>query len=375
VSNDVLVDPYPPLTAAGQIAWCLRPAQRNESVATEPATTTIIVPEVSSQAADRVHVISAIVPVYRGEQTLDSLVRGLVALSRGSPTPDGHWFRVAEILLVYDHGPDRSDAVIRSLAQEFDDVRPIWLMRNSGQHAATAAGIASSGSEWVVTLDEDGQHDPSQIGRLVDTAIASRSYLVYGRNQKTPHRRWRNATSWLGKMIARGLGGSELGDFSSFRLIEGHRGRAACAFIGPRMHLDVALTWTIGRVASSTVVAQPEGREDSGYSFSDLLSHFWTLVLSSGTRPLRIVSLVGFAAALGGFVAAVVVAWQRLRNGADVQGWASVFIAVIVMGGLILFALGVVAEYVGALLRTVQGRPLFVIGDDPKDGPLGRIDP
>ena len=101
--------------------------------------------------------------------------------------PDGHVFRIAEILLVYDNGPDRSDVVIRALARKFDNVRPVWLMRNSGQHAATAAGIASSGSEWVVTLDEDGQHDPGQIERLVDTAIASGSYLVYGINEKTPH--------------------------------------------------------------------------------------------------------------------------------------------------------------------------------------------
>jgi hypothetical protein len=136
------------------------------------------------------------------------------------------------------------------------------------------------------------------------------------------------------------------------------------------MHLDVALTWTIDRIARCTVVAQAEGREGSGYSVSSLLSHFWTLVLSSGTRPLRIVSLVGFVAALGGFVGAVVAFWQRLGHGNEVAGWASVFIAVVVMGGLILFALGVVAEYVGTLLRTAQGRPLFVIGDDPAHGPL-----
>jgi hypothetical protein len=332
-----------------------------------PAT---IGPEVSPLGEDRVHTISAIVPVYRGELTLDDLVRRLVALCEQQTTPSGHAFRVVEVLLVFDNGPDRSDVVIRRLTREFHNVRPVWLMRNSGQQAATAAGIASSGSEWVVTLDEDGQHDPGEIARLLDAAIATGSYLVYGMNDKTPHRLWRNATSRLGKAIARGVAGSELGDFSSFRLMEGHRARAACAFIGPRMHLDVALTWTIDRIARCTVVAQAEGREGSGYSVSSLLSHFWTLVLSSGTRPLRIVSLVGFVAALGGFVGAVVAFWQRLGHGNEVAGWASVFIAVVVMGGLILFALGVVAEYVGTLLRTAQGRPLFVIGDDPAHGPL-----
>ena len=70
--------------------------------------------------------ISAIVPVYRGEQTLDALVHRLAVYFESCPTPDGHVFRIAEILLVYDNGPDRSDVVIRALARKFDNVRPVW---------------------------------------------------------------------------------------------------------------------------------------------------------------------------------------------------------------------------------------------------------
>jgi polyisoprenyl-phosphate glycosyltransferase len=318
-----------------------------------------------------VHEISVVVPVYRGELTLPGLVERLAPYESGSETPNGVPFRIAEVMLVHDQGPDRSDLVIHRLADEHEFVRPVWLMRNSGQHGATAAGIASSGSEWIVTLDEDGQHDPDQIGRLLDAAIGSNCHLVYGINaERTPHPWWRNATSSLAKRTARVLCGSSLDSFTSFRLIDGTRARAACAFIGSRTFLDIALTWTIDRSISCPVTVGTEGRTGSGYRLSTLLSHFWTLVLSSGTRPLRLVSLVGFLSAVAGITAGLFIVYQKVRYGFDTNGWASVFVAVVVMGGANLFALGIVAEYVGAILRMTQGRPAFVIGEDPAGGAL-----
>jgi undecaprenyl-phosphate 4-deoxy-4-formamido-L-arabinose transferase len=313
-----------------------------------------------------VHDISVVVPVYRGETTLQQLVEKLSELTSDSRTPRGAAFRVDEVLLVFDWGPDRSDVVMRQLESQYKFVRCVWLMRNSGQHAATAAGIASSGGSWVATLDEDGQHDPRELARLLDTALDSQAQLVYGVNRDgNPHPWWRNGASAVAKRVARVLGGSSLDMFTSFRLVEGTRARAACAYLGSRTFLDIALSWTIP--ASTTCPVQPgiEGRPGSGYRFGSLLSHFWTLVLSSGTRPLRLISLFGFVSALCGLIAAIVVVYQKARHGYDTQGWASVFIAVIVMGGAVLFSLGVVAEYVGATLKTAQGRPAFVIGDDP----------
>jgi undecaprenyl-phosphate 4-deoxy-4-formamido-L-arabinose transferase len=319
-----------------------------------------------------VHDVSVVVPVYRGETTLRPLVEQLSLLTSPSRTPQGASYRISEVLLVFDCGPDRSDKVMRQLEAEHAFVRCVWLMRNSGQHAATAAGIASSGGAWVATLDEDGQHVPSELGRMLDAALSERVHLVYGVNRGgAPHAWWRNATSTVAKRVARVLCGSSLDMFTSFRLIEGTRARAACAYLGSRTFLDVALTWTVNRSVPCVVEPGVEGRAESGYRLMSLLSHFWTLVLSSGTRPLRIISLSGLLAAVAGVVAAVVIVYRKLEHGYDTQGWASTFIAVVIMGGAILFSIGVVAEYVGATLKTAQGRPAFVIGDDPRTEALG----
>jgi glycosyltransferase involved in cell wall biosynthesis len=334
--------------------------------------TSVSVETVRSPGETYVHDVSVVVPVYRGESTLKPLVDELTELAECTETPSGNRFRVIETILVHDNGPDGSAAVIRELASSQFGVRAVWLSRNFGQHAATLAGIASSGGAWVVTLDEDGQHVPRDVGLMLDVALAQNAQLVYGRHdQRAPHSWWRNATSALARRLGRWMAGSDLQSFSSFRLILGTHARAVAAYCGPRIYLDSALRWAIETAETCVVTTRPEWRAGSGYSFGRLLSHFWTLVLSSGTRPLRIVSLIGMLCATTGFVGATVIVVQQFRSDFDVPGWASMIVALLVTNGLVLFALGVVAEYVGALLRTVQGRPLYIIVDDPKDGPLG----
>ena len=119
--------------------------------------------------------VSVVVPVYRGELTLEALIAEIVPLAEPTPTPAGTRFAVCEIVLVHDGAVDGSARVIKSLAAKHPMVLPLWLSRNFGQHAATLAGMASTTGDWVVTLDEDGQHNPREIAALLDAAIASGS--------------------------------------------------------------------------------------------------------------------------------------------------------------------------------------------------------
>ncbi|CAN0449843.1 unnamed protein product, partial [Phaeothamnion confervicola] len=239
-------------------------------------------------------------------------------------TPEGHRMRVVDVVLVHDCGPDRSDEVMRKLAAAHSFVRPVWLSRNFGQHAATLAGIASTAAAWVVTLDEDGQHAPADIGLLLDAAVRDGAQLVYGLHETgAPHRWWRNVASSMARRVGRVVAGSDIREMSSFRLILGGHARAVAAYCGPRIYLDSALRWAIGRSSSAVVSTRPEWRPGSGYRLRSLLSHFWTLVLSSGTRPLRFVSALGLLAAFGGFVGAIWIVIAKLRHGIDVPGWAS----------------------------------------------------
>jgi undecaprenyl-phosphate 4-deoxy-4-formamido-L-arabinose transferase len=150
--------------------------------------------------------VSVVIPVYRGEDTLPAIAQEIAELHIPTHTPAGRKFRVTELLLVWDHGPGASDRVIRQLAREHSFIRPIWLSRNFGQHAATLAGMTSSSGEWIITMDEDGQHDPAFIGAMLDSALNARAQLVYGApTNPPPHGAFRNLASKITKSCQRGI--------------------------------------------------------------------------------------------------------------------------------------------------------------------------
>ena len=159
-------------------------------------------------------------------------------------TAAGRTFRIHEVLLVWDRGPGGSDGTLRELQEQYPWVRPIWLSRNFGQHAATLAGMTSSGGDWIVTMDEDGQQDPSFIAAMIDVAYDQEAQLVYGTpTNPPPHSFLRNTGSRFAKKVFAGsLAEGEFAEFNSYRLVLGEIGRSVAAYTGTGVYLDVALS-------------------------------------------------------------------------------------------------------------------------------------
>jgi glycosyltransferase involved in cell wall biosynthesis len=269
---------------------------------------------------------------------------------------------------VWDRGPGQADHTIRDLQAQHSFVRPVWLSRNFGQHAATLAGMSSSSGEWIVTMDEDGQHDPAYIGSMIDQAFNAKSQLVYASpTNAPPHGFVRNASSRFAKWIFKVLvGDSNLESFNSYRLIMGDVGRSAAAYTGTGVYLDVALAWVVSDVSLCPMPMRSEGRPASNYSFPKLLSHFGRLVISSGTRPLALVSFLGLVILALGIAYSIWILLSRLMGGEVPAGWTSTFVSILIIGGLTLFSLGVIAQYIRAATNMSLGKPLYVVVRDPQ---------
>jgi undecaprenyl-phosphate 4-deoxy-4-formamido-L-arabinose transferase len=320
------------------------------------------------------HRVSVVIPVYKGATTLAGLLAEIEPLTSTSLSGAGNPWSIAEVLLVFDNGPDRSAAVMRQLEATYSFVRPVWLSRNYGQHSATLAGMASSGSEWISTIDEDGQHDPADIGTLIDEALSSQSPLVYARPTNTPpHGILRNLASRASKaLVSRLAGNPKTQEYQSFRLILGEVGRSVAAYAGAGVYLDVALGWVASRSSTAGIHLRQEAGRSSGYSTRTLVSHFWRLILSSGTRGLRLVSVLGVLFALAGVALTIFFVIQRLTNGNLPDGWTSLITVILFSSGAVLFSLGIIAEYLGVAVNMAMGKPPYLIVSDPESGPLGR---
>ena len=189
-----------------------------------------------------------------------------------------------------------------------------------------------------------------------------------------PHRPLRNLTSRTAKRLVTSMsGGADASVFQSYRLILGEVGRSLAAYAGSGVYLDIALGWVAGHPATSPVMLRDEGEgRTSGYTFRTLLSHFWRMVITGGTRGLRFVSALGVAFAIVGFLLAGFLIIRQLFDPVPVQGWTSMVVVLLVCTGTILFALGVIAEYIGVAVHMAMGKPLYLITQDPEEGPLGR---
>ena len=325
-------------------------------------------------SASSVSTLTVVIPVYQGERTLPTLLEEILPLMDVQRSPNGHRFRVTDVILVNDGAVDDSSSVMVELADRHPFVRPIWLSRNFGQHPATLAGMASSTGDWVVTLDEDGQHDPAAIGRLIDQAEAGKAQLVYARPlDGAPHAWWRNVTSRLVNWMARLLVGRDrLGSFTSFRLMRGEIARSLAAYCGQGVYLDVALSWVVGHVEHCVVAFRQERERPSGYTLKRLAAHFWRLILTAGTRPLRIISILGGISILASIGISGYVIWAKVAHQIPIQGWTSLITAVCLFSGLILFSLGVIAEYLAMTLTMAMGRPLYLIVSRPAPSKTSR---
>lgn len=312
------------------------------------------------------HHISLVIPVYSGEKTLATLVQEVAPLSTEQLSVGGNPFLISEVLLVHDCGPDRSDKTIEALASQYDFIRPVWLSRNFGQHAATMAGMASATGNWVVTIDEDGQQNPLDIGRMLDTALANSFQLVYAKPTNSPPHGWlRNAASLTAKTITSKILNSQIGRFNSFRLVDGEIARTLAAYCGNGVYLDVGLFWITGRIGHCPVKLRIELDRPSGYSYIKLIGHFWRLVLTTGTRPLRLITLVGLFSMILAFVITGYALYGKFTGRVPVQGWTSLVIVVAFFSGSILTALGVIAEYLAVTMGIVMGKPLYVVASKP----------
>ncbi len=311
--------------------------------------------------------ISIVIPVYRGETTLPTLIDEIEPLSKLQTSAAGNPYVISEVVLVHDCGPDRSDLVLEALEKKYPFVQLVWLSRNYGQHAASMAGMASATGDWVVTLDEDGQQDPADIARLLDTALDRSLQLVYAQPTNLPNHGWlRNILSRTAKAITiKLLSNSPMGKFNSYRLIDGEVARTLAAYCGNGVYLDVGLYWMVGRIGHCPLQLRIEMDRPSGYSYSKLFGHFWNLILTTGTRPLRLITIMGFLSVILSIIITAYALYGKFFLNVPVQGWASLLIVVAFFSGATLTSLGVIAEYLAVTMGIVMGKPLYVVSTKP----------
>jgi glycosyltransferase involved in cell wall biosynthesis len=295
--------------------------------------------------------ISVVVPCYRSAETLPTLVAQLGEFL------DGH----EVVLVVDDDGGVETWAAASALAVSRPEVRAIRLARNVGQHGALLAGLRAARHGVIVTMDDDLQHPPSEIPRLL-AALTDDVDLVYGVPEAEEHGLLRNAAS---RLVKAGLAGAMgvrnarlVGAFRAFRafLVQGLDGVR-----GPGTAIDVGLSWGTTRVTAVRVRIAPRAAGRSGYTLGRLLRHAADMAFGYSTAPLRLVTYAGFLLGLGGIGLFARLIWAYATGETRIAGFTTIASMVAFSSSAVMIAVGVLGEYIGRIHTTGSGRPGYVI--------------
>jgi undecaprenyl-phosphate 4-deoxy-4-formamido-L-arabinose transferase len=302
--------------------------------------------------------LSVVIPVYNGALSIAELVDQL------GPTLPA-LTNTYEVILVEDDGRDNSWEVIQQIAQKYNWVRGVKLMRNFGQHNALLCGIRLAQYEVIVTMDDDLQHPPGEIKKLLDR-LAEGCDVVYGKPQHEQHGVFRAFASQVTKIALQGAMGAETArNISAFRAFRSHIREAFANYQSPFVNIDVLLTWGTTRFVAIPVEHLPRKFGVSTYTFRKLLTHTFNMITGFSTIPLQLASWLGFVMTAFGFVLLIyIVVIRVVILGYEVPGFTFLASIIAIFSGAQLFALGVIGEYLARIHFRMMDRPAYVVRMD-----------
>lgn len=306
--------------------------------------------------------LSVVIPVYRGAASIPELAG---ALAEELPKISDAY----EVIMVEDDGGDNSWDVIQSLSERYPWLHGIKLMRNSGQHAALLCGIRAAQYEIVVTMDDDLQHPPKEISKLL-SKLNEGLDVVYGSPQEKQHNAGRNLGSSLIRFALSSTMGVDAARYASaFRAFRTYLRKAFEDYSSPYVSIDVLLSWGTKRFGHVFVEHLPRKVGMSGYSFGKLLGLAITMLTGFSALPLRLASYTGFFLTLFGIALLIYVIPIRymLYGLGEFPGFTFTASVIAIFSGAQMFAVGIIGEYLARIHFRLMDKPAYTILHDTKD--------
>lgn len=309
--------------------------------------------------------VSIVIPVYNEQDSLSLFLdaarpavdRALALIGQGAR---------AEYLFVNDGSSDRTGDMLAILARLNPDVRCVTLSRNFGKEAALAAGIDHATGDAVIPIDVDLQDPPDVIVDMVRHWLAG-AQVVNARRVD------RSSDGWFKRWSAHGFYAllNRLSDHpipenvGDFRLLD-RQAVDVIRQLGEQARFHKGLfSWIGFRVATVDYVRARRGSGETKWRLGKLWSLAIDGITASTTMPLRIWSYIGGGISMLAFGYAAFLIGHTVITGVDVPGYASIMVAVLMLGGLNLLSLGIIGEYLGRVAREVRQRPLYIVAEQP----------
>lgn len=300
--------------------------------------------------------LSIVVPVYKSENILPRLVNQIQTSIEAQGLMNDF-----ELILVNDCSPDRSWEVIQELASRASFIRGVALRKNFGQHSATMAGLNFARGEVVVVMDDDLQHHPREITKLI-AALDGGADVCYTRYLHRKHALWKKLGSRFNDLVATVLLNKPRGLYlSSFKALKQELVQEVIKYDGPYAYVDGLILEATRSIAVVDVQHEARNIGEGNYNLRRSISLWLRMATSFSVFPLRVATFFGFLLSAASIIITFILVIQKLTDPSVIMGWTSLMAAILFVGGVQIFCIGLLGEYLGRTYLRVNGKPQFVV--------------
>ena len=299
--------------------------------------------------------ISIVIPVYNEEEVLSQLHNDLYKSIQDLNT-------VFEIIFVDDGSTDKSLNILSDLYKKYKNIKILQFSRNFGHQAAILAGMQYAKGDAVITMDADLQHPPELIPELIKKWKEGYEIVYTCRMSTADSSAIKNLTSKLFYKFINILSNIDIPEGSAdFRLLDRKVVDALLSFDERRLFLRGIVNWMGYRSLGIPYNAPARAGGSSKYNFIRMASFAVDGITSFSSIPLYISALFGLIISFFSFIYAAFVLYIRLFTDQSIEGWTSLMVVLLFIGGVQLIALGVIGMYLGRIYDEAKRRPRFLI--------------
>jgi glycosyltransferase involved in cell wall biosynthesis len=302
---------------------------------------------------------SFVIPVYNSENTLDELYERIKSVFKDITEN-------YEVILVDDCSVDGSWEKMRILHEKDKRVKIIHLLRNFGQHNATMCGFNYSNGAYVITIDDDLQHPPEEIPKLIEK-INEGYKVVFGEYKEKKHSKFENFLSkTFQNLIHRILKIPKDIYISSFAIYKSNVIKNVIQIKSsyPFLPALISRSTPVNKIANVEVIHKERKVGKSGYNVFKMFKFSLNLLINYSSLPLLLVGIFGFIISILSIgYGAIIIVRNIMDPGYGLTGWNSLMVATTFLGGAILMAIGIIGEYLRRILAEISYEQQYVIGE------------
>jgi dolichol-phosphate mannosyltransferase len=303
--------------------------------------------------------LSLVIPCYNEAIGIPALISRLLEMKKGL-----EGVADVEFIFIDDHSTDETPRLLKQIATEHSFVKFIRLSRNSGSHVAIIAGMSHAKGDAAVFLAADLQDPPEMIAQMFEKWQEGFDVVWAVRTERPGISKislfLSNSFYYLLNRMTNMKFPSMGADFA---LIDRRVMKGLVSSAGSKPSLVALIVWLGFKQVELPYVKEERQFGTSKWTLSKKLNAFADAFVGFSYLPMRFMSLLGFAAAFCGFLYAMFVMIMRFIVGDPIEGWASLMVVILIIGGLQMLMLGVLGEYLWRNLEESRKRPLFLIED------------